>query len=85
MTVQRYRATIFRRARRFSSSRSATGGGARCDPADYSCWLTYVSLRPVGLRFPSRCALLLIPAFYHIKRNTIRYTLTDSKIEIDRA
>jgi uncharacterized membrane protein YdbT with pleckstrin-like domain len=28
--------------------------------------------------------LLLIPAFYHIKRNTIRYTLTDSKIEIDQ-
>ena len=27
--------------------------------------------------------LLLIPAYYHIKRNTIRYTLTDSKIEID--
>lgn len=28
-------------------------------------------------------ALLLIPAFYHLKRNVIRYTLTDSKIEID--
>lgn len=28
--------------------------------------------------------LLLIPAFYHIKRNTVRYTLTDSKIEIDQ-
>ncbi len=28
-------------------------------------------------------SLLLIPAYYHIKRNTIRYTLTDSKIEID--
>jgi uncharacterized membrane protein YdbT with pleckstrin-like domain len=32
---------------------------------------------PLGL------ALLLIPAFYHVKRNTVRYTLTDSKIEID--
>jgi membrane protein YdbS with pleckstrin-like domain len=29
-------------------------------------------------------ALLLIPAFYHLKRNTVRYTLTDSKIEIDQ-
>ena len=28
-------------------------------------------------------SLLLIPAYYHIKRNTIRYTLTDSKVEID--
>jgi uncharacterized membrane protein YdbT with pleckstrin-like domain len=28
-------------------------------------------------------SLLLIPGFYHIKRNVIRYTLTDSKIEID--
>jgi len=32
---------------------------------------------PLGL------ALLLIPAYYHLKRNMIRYTLTDSKIEID--
>ena len=32
---------------------------------------------PLGL------ALLLIPAWYHLKRNMIRYTLTDSKIEID--
>jgi uncharacterized membrane protein YdbT with pleckstrin-like domain len=28
-------------------------------------------------------ALLLIPAYYHLKRNMIRYTLTDSKIEMD--
>ena len=28
-------------------------------------------------------SLLLIPAFYHFKRNVVRYTLTDSKIEID--
>src|SRR5437867_10238443 len=28
-------------------------------------------------------ALLLIPAYYHLKRNMIRYTLTDSKLEID--
>jgi uncharacterized membrane protein YdbT with pleckstrin-like domain len=36
----------------------------------------YISL-PISL------ALLLIPAYYHLKRNMIRYTLTDSKIEID--
>lgn len=36
----------------------------------------YVSI-PLGL------SLLLIPAYYHIRRNMIRYTLTDSKIEID--
>ena len=28
-------------------------------------------------------ALLLIPAFFHLRRNRVRYTLTDSKIEID--
>ena len=32
---------------------------------------------------PLALALLLIPAYYHLKRNMIRYTLTDSKIEID--
>src|SRR5689334_21970633 len=36
----------------------------------------YISL-PVAL------SLLLIPAYYHLKRNMVRYTLTDSKIEID--
>lgn len=29
-------------------------------------------------------AFLAIPAYYHIRRNTIRYTLTDSKLAIDR-
>jgi uncharacterized membrane protein YdbT with pleckstrin-like domain len=29
-------------------------------------------------------SLLLIPAFYHLKHKIIRYTLTDSKIEIDQ-
>jgi uncharacterized membrane protein YdbT with pleckstrin-like domain len=28
-------------------------------------------------------SLLLIPAYYHVKRNLVRYTLTDAKIEID--
>jgi len=32
---------------------------------------------------PFALGLLLIPAYYHLKRNMIRYTLTDSKIEID--
>lgn len=32
---------------------------------------------------PFALALLLIPAYYHLKRNMVRYTLTDSKIEID--
>jgi len=27
--------------------------------------------------------LLLIPGYYHLRRNMVRYTLTDSKIEID--
>ena len=29
-------------------------------------------------------ALLLVPAYYHIRRNTVRYTLTDAKMEIDK-
>jgi uncharacterized membrane protein YdbT with pleckstrin-like domain len=32
---------------------------------------------------PVAMGLLLIPAYYHLKRNMIRYTLTDSRIEID--
>ncbi len=28
-------------------------------------------------------SLLLIPGYYHLRRNMVRYTLTDSKIEID--
>lgn len=33
---------------------------------------------------PIALALLLIPAYYHVKRNMVLYTLTDSKIEIDQ-
>lgn len=36
------------------------------------------------ITIPFALALLLIPACYHIRRNTILYTLTDSKIEIDQ-
>lgn len=28
-------------------------------------------------------ALLLIPAYYHLRRNMVRYTVTDSKLQID--
>lgn len=38
---------------------------------------------PIYLSLPIALALLLIPAYYHIKRNMVRYTLTDSKIEVD--
>lgn len=38
---------------------------------------------PWFFSLPIALGLLLIPAYYHIKRNMIRYTLTDSKIEID--
>lgn len=38
---------------------------------------------PLYLSLPLALSLLLIPAFYHLKRNMLRYTLTDSKIEID--
>jgi len=38
---------------------------------------------PWYISVPIALALLLIPAYYHLKRNMIRYTLTDSKIEID--
>lgn len=39
---------------------------------------------PIYLSVPIAFALLLIPAYYHVRRNTVRYTLTDSKIEIDK-
>lgn len=38
---------------------------------------------PFYVSLPVALALLLIPAYYHLKRNMVRYTLTDSKIEID--
>lgn len=38
---------------------------------------------PLYISVPIALALLLIPAYYHLKRNMVRYTLTDSKIEID--
>lgn len=38
---------------------------------------------PWYFSLPVALSLLLIPAYYHLKRNMVRYTLTDSKIEID--
>lgn len=38
---------------------------------------------PAYISIPVALAFLLIPAFYHLRRNMVRYTLTDSKIEID--
>ncbi len=45
--------------------------------------LALIPQLPAFVSIPLALALLLIPALYHIRRNTIRYTLTDSKIEID--
>jgi uncharacterized membrane protein YdbT with pleckstrin-like domain len=38
---------------------------------------------PFYVSLPLALALLLIPAYKHLKRNSVRYTLTDAKIEID--
>jgi len=32
---------------------------------------------------PLALAFLIVPAYYHLKRNMIRYTVTDAKVEID--
>lgn len=38
---------------------------------------------PAWLVVCAGLSLLLVPAFYHLKQKTVRYTLTDAKIEID--
>lgn len=38
---------------------------------------------PLYVSIPLGLSLLVIPAYRHVKRNMVRYTLTDSKIEID--
>ena len=38
---------------------------------------------PATISIPLALALLLIPAYYHIRRNMVRYTVTDSKLQID--
>lgn len=46
-------------------------------------WQRWVTV-PFYVSIPIALALLLIPAYKHLMRNTILYTLTDSKIEMDR-
>jgi uncharacterized membrane protein YdbT with pleckstrin-like domain len=36
-----------------------------------------------SISIPLALALLLIPGYYHIRRNMISYTVTDSKLQID--
>ena len=38
---------------------------------------------PTWISILAALSLLLIPAFYHLKHKIVRYTLTDSKIQID--
>lgn len=38
---------------------------------------------PASISIPLALALLLIPAYYHMRRNMVRYTVTDSKLQID--
>ena len=38
---------------------------------------------PALYSVPVALALLLVPAYYHLRRNMVRYTLTDAKLEID--
>jgi len=38
---------------------------------------------PAMISVPVGLALLLVPAYYHLRRNMVRYTLTDAKLEID--
>ncbi|HEX8338423.1 MAG TPA: PH domain-containing protein [Pyrinomonadaceae bacterium] len=45
-------------------------------------WQNWVVI-PYYVSIPLALALLLIPAYKHLMRNAVRYTLTDSKIEID--
>ena len=35
------------------------------------------------ISIPLALALLLIPAYYHLRRNMVRYTVTDAKLQID--
>ena len=38
---------------------------------------------PASISIPVALALLLIPAYYHVRRNMVKYTVTDSKLQID--
>jgi membrane protein YdbS with pleckstrin-like domain len=39
---------------------------------------------PASISIPLALALLLIPAYYHIRSSRIRYTVTDYKLQIDK-
>ena len=43
----------------------------------------FISAVPAWVSVLIGLSLLLIPAFYHLKHKIVRYTLTDSKVEID--
>lgn len=45
--------------------------------------LAYFITAPWWIALPVALALLLIPAFHHVKRNMVEYTLTNHKMEID--
>jgi uncharacterized membrane protein YdbT with pleckstrin-like domain len=45
-------------------------------------WQNFV-LIPYYISIPLALALLLLPAYKHLRRNSVQYTLTDAKIEID--
>jgi uncharacterized membrane protein YdbT with pleckstrin-like domain len=45
--------------------------------------LSSIGVSPT-ISIPLALALLLIPAYYHIRRNMVRYTVTDSKLQIDK-
>ena len=45
--------------------------------------LAYFISAPWWIALPIALAVLLIPAFYHVKRNMVQYTLTNHKLEID--
>jgi membrane protein YdbS with pleckstrin-like domain len=38
---------------------------------------------PASISIPLALALLLIPGYYHLRRNMVRYTVTDAKLQID--
>ncbi|MGB7925209.1 MAG: PH domain-containing protein [Pyrinomonadaceae bacterium] len=45
--------------------------------------LSFVNI-PWYVSLPLALGLLLIPAYYHVRRNMVSYTLTDSKVMIDQ-
>lgn len=45
--------------------------------------LVFGELISISLSIALGLLLFLIPAFYHVKKKMVRYTLTDSKLEID--